>query len=105
MNKVDTEETSKHLRLLNKQSLVDLQSMNEILRQRVETLIKLKQILHQARVNRESKGAVYKKLREEIQKEANMDISNQRLIRESIKLRTVPTINFAEAIFKRPMKK
>lgn len=91
-------------------SRVVLQSVNRVLRQREETLIKLKQLLHQACMNGESIEEANKKLREEIQKEANMDISNQRLIRESVKLRTVPIITIAEcegldAIFKRPMKK
>ena len=91
-------------------SRVVLQSVNGILRQREETLTKLKQILHQACMNGESKEEAYKKLQEQIQKDANMNISNQRLIRESVKLRTVPIITIAEcegldAIFKRPMKK
>ena len=91
-------------------SRVVLQSVNGILRQREGTLIKLKQILHQACVSEESKEEAYKKLQEEIKKDANMNISNQRLIRESVKLRTVPIITIAEcegldAIFKRPMKK
>ena len=91
-------------------SRVVLQSVNGILRQREKTLIQLKQILHQACLNGETKEVAYKNLQEEIQKDANMDISNQRLIRESVKLRTVPIITIAEcegldAIFKRPMKK
>ena len=91
-------------------SRVVLQSVNGILRQREETLIELKKILHQACMNGESREEAYKKLQEQVQKDANIDISNQRLIRESVKLRTVPIINIAEceglgAIFKRPMKK
>ena len=91
-------------------SRVVLQSVNGILRQREETLIKLKQILHQACMDGESKDEAFKKLKEEMQKDANINISNQRLIRESVKLRTVPIITIAEcegldAIFKRPMKK
>jgi len=91
-------------------SRVVLQSVNGLLRQREQTLIKLKEILHQACLSGESKEEAYRKLQEEIQKDANMNISNQRLIRESVKLRTVPIITIAEcegidAIFKRPMKK
>ena len=91
-------------------SRVVLQSVNGILRQREETLIKVKNVLHQACMDGESIEEAYKKLQEEIQKDSNMNISNQRLIRESVKLRTVPIITIAEcegldAIFKRPMKK
>ena len=77
-------------------SCLVLEGVNGILRQRVETLIKLKQILRQAYMKRESKEEAYKKLQEEIQKDAIMNISNQRLIRESVKLRTVPIITIAD---------
>ena len=131
MDKVDIsqlEEKYKRTRFLNNQaskrfrlkrrtekeavnvSRVVLQSVNGILRQREETLIKLKEILHHACMDGESTEEAFKKLQEEIKKDANMNISNQRLIRESVKLRTVPIITIAEcegldAIFKRPMKK